>query len=750
VPTLADSLVSSSARRLPIRKRPDLAARLHRYQGRAYWVVKDPLGLNYFRFQEEEFAILNMLDGEASLDEVKERFEAEFPPQKITVEELQQFIGMLHRSGLVITGAPDQGKQLKKRRDERKRQEWIQMLSNILALRFKGIDPNRLLDWMEPKFRFCFTRMGIFVWFAVCLSALLLVTVQFDVFQSKLPEFEQFFGPSNWFWLGLTLALTKVCHEFGHGLSCKHFGGECHEIGVMLLVLTPCLYCNVSDSWMLPNKWRRAMIGAAGMYVELFIASVCTFIWWYSEPGLLNNLALNVMFICSVSTVVFNANPLLRYDGYYILADIVEIPNLRQKSTKVLTTLLNKYCLGLDEPEDPFLPKRNKIFFAIYTVAAVIYRWFVLFSILFFLYHVFKPYGLQIIGQIIGVTSIVGLVGVPAWKIGKFFYIPGRIDRVKKKNLYISLAVLAAIIAAIIYVPLPHHILAVAEIRPFESDAVVVTEAGRMVERRVEPGMRVQQGDVLAILINEDLDREVRRLEGQLAQYEKSQAKLRRDAFTGDREAAAQLAVIRKSIESTRAQIAERTRQIEQLTLRAGSAGVVLPPASLPGRPMVDGGLPTMSGSPFDDRNLGAPLRPEQEFCLIAEPGRWKAVVIIDQSDIEFVQKGQSVELLLDHKQTPRGMIRTTLADVAPKPMDFAPKSLSNKSGGELATETDPETGRERPQGTHYEAFSAELAEEYSATLRNGLRGQAKIRTIPLSIGQRFWRFVKQTFNFHL
>ena len=127
--------------------------------------------------------------------------------------------------------------------------------------------------------------------------------------------------------------MTKVLHEFGHGLSCKHFGGECHEMGVMILVLTPCLYCNVSDSWMLPNKWHRAAIGAAGMYVEVVLASICTFIWWFTEPGLFNYLCLNVMFICSVSTVMFNANPLLRYDGYYILADILEIPNLRQKAT---------------------------------------------------------------------------------------------------------------------------------------------------------------------------------------------------------------------------------------------------------------------------------------------------------------------------------------------------------------------------------------------------------------------------------
>ena len=155
--TLADSLVSSSSRKLPIRMRPDLRARQHRYQGRIYWVVKDPVGLQYFRFEEEEFAILQMLDGQSSLDEIAERFERDFPPQTIRIEELQQFIGMLHRSGLVITDAAGQGPQLKKRRDERKSQERWATLTNILSIRFKGIDPERLLNFSVPYVRWFFT-----------------------------------------------------------------------------------------------------------------------------------------------------------------------------------------------------------------------------------------------------------------------------------------------------------------------------------------------------------------------------------------------------------------------------------------------------------------------------------------------------------------------------------------------------------------------------------------------------------------
>ncbi len=280
--TLRDSLLSSSARMLPIRKRPDLVARRQHYLGRSYWVVKDPVGLNYFRFQEEEYAILQMLDGQTSLDEIKERFEADFPPQKITLEELQQFLGMLHRSGLVVADVAGQGRQLRKRRDERKRKQLLAAVSNILCIRFKGFDPERLLELALPLFPLVLLAVGGGACCLLGLSALTLVIVQFDVFRSKLPEFHQFFSVHNAFLLAVVLGVTKIMHEFGHGLACKHFGGECHEMGIMVLVLTPCLYCNVSDSWMLPSKWRGRPSARPACTSRLVLASICTFLWWFS------------------------------------------------------------------------------------------------------------------------------------------------------------------------------------------------------------------------------------------------------------------------------------------------------------------------------------------------------------------------------------------------------------------------------------------------------------------------------------
>ncbi len=232
MPTLAESLVNSAARPVSLRVRPDLTMRRHRYHGQAFWVVKEPIGLNYYRFHEEEFAILQMLDGHTSLQTIKERFESEFAPQKITFQDLQQFVGMLHRSGLVISEATGQGWQLKKRRDEKSWKELMGKMSNVFALRFRGIDPERILNVVHRYTWWLFTPAAVIFFVLFGLSALTLLLVQFDVFRTRLPAFHEFFGPANWMYLGVTMAVVKVLHEFGHGLSCKHFGGECHEMGV--------------------------------------------------------------------------------------------------------------------------------------------------------------------------------------------------------------------------------------------------------------------------------------------------------------------------------------------------------------------------------------------------------------------------------------------------------------------------------------------------------------------------------------
>ena len=729
-----------------MRMRPDLTAQQQRYQGQIYWVIKEPVGLHYFRFQEEEYAILKMLDGETSLDEIKVEFEILFPPQKITVEELGNFVGTLHRNGLVIAQVAGQGEQLKKRRGEKKRREFMGAFSNILAVRFKGIDPDRLLEWLYPKVRWFYSMPARIVCAILALSALLLVLVQFDNFHTKLPTFHQFFEAKNWIYLGVTLAITKVIHEFGHGLTCKHFGGECHEMGVMFLVLTPCLYCNVSDSWMLPNKWHRAAIGAAGMYVEIVIASICTFLWWFSEPGLLHQLALSTMFVCSVSTVMFNANPLLRYDGYYILADLMEIPNLRQKATSILNRKLGAWCLGLEEPDDPFLPQRNQMFFALYTVAAAIYRWLILFGILWFLYQLFEPYGLKVISQVLAVFSLVSLVAVPLWKVGKFFYVPGRLDKVKRKNVNITLGILVTVALLVLFLPLPYHILCTLEIKPRDADRVHVVVGGVLEVIAVKPGDEVKTGAVLGQLSNTELALEIADIEGRIAQQNARWKTLHTEQFELQNELAGQqLPEVEKSLVALGEQLKEKERDRARLQFVAPSDGTVLPPPAMPRPPdRGTGELAKWSGSPLEPENLGAYLTPPTLYCQIGDPHKWEAQMAVDQDDIEFIRESQPVAIKLD--ELPNQTFHTEIAEIGPE-LKVTPRQLSSKSGGELMSKSD-ETGMERPINTSYQARAA--IDDTQGVLVEGLRGTAKISADWQPIGKRVWRYLVRTFNFKL
>jgi putative peptide zinc metalloprotease protein len=742
--TLAESLVSSSSRKLPIRKRPDLRARQHRYQGRLYWVVKDPVGLQYFRFEEEEFAILQMLDGQSSLDDIADRFEREFPPQTIRTEELQQFIGMLHRSGLVITDAAGQGQQLVKRRNERAKQQRLATLTNILSIRFKGVDPDRFFNFIYPYVRWFFSVPALVGCIILAVCALTLVLVNFDAFQSRLPSFQSFFQAQNWIWLALTLTATKILHEMGHGLSCKHFGGECHEIGVMFLVLTPCLYCNVSDSWMLPNRWHRAAIGAAGMYVEIVLASICTFIWWFTEPGPLNYTCLNVMFISSVSTILFNANPLLRYDGYYILSDILEIPNLRQKASTILSRKLGKWCLGLEEPEDPFLPKRRQWLFATYTVAAAVYRWVVVLSILYFLNKVFEPYRLKIIGQIIALGAFYGLLIQPLWKMFKFFKVPGRLGKVKRLRMYTTLLVIGAIAAAIALVPLPMHVMAPLEVQARGAKSVYALEDGILDEVLVRPGDEIEEGELLARLRNIDLDLEIAELEGQRKVYEAQLAGLMRTSLN-DRRAGDQIDYVTESLEKVKQQLAELELNRQKLRLVAPIAGTVLPAPLVEKQPDA-AQLPRWSGSPFDRENLGATLTAGTKLCQIGDPKRLEARLYIDQGDIDLVEEGQAVEILLAQSAERRYV--STIERKATEDLKVSPSHLSSLHGGGLPTQMGPD-GVPRPLSPVFEA-RAPLPEADANNLRIGLVGQAKISVRPRTLLFRAYRYFSRTFNFEL
>jgi putative peptide zinc metalloprotease protein len=729
--------------------RPDLSSKRQRYHSRSYWVVKEPVGLNYFRFHEEEYAILCMLDGQSSLEDIKERFETEFTPQKITFPDLQQFVGMLHRSGLVISEATGQGKQLKKRRDEKKKKELFGKFSNVLAIRFRGIDPEWFLAKTYAYVAWFFHPLTMMFCVMMGLAALSLVAVEFETFRARLPTFHEFFGPHNWIYLGATMAGVKVLHEFGHAYSCKHFGGECHEIGAMLLVFTPCLYANVSDSWMLPNKYHRAFIGAAGIYVEAILASIATFIWWFSEPGLLNYLALSVMFICSVSTVLFNGNPLLRFDGYYILMDLSEIPNLRQKATEVMKRFMLQTCLGIEQQDNPFLPQERRWLFGMFTIASVLYRWIVVFSIMYFLNKILEPYGLKVLGQMVAVAGLFGLLVQPMWKLGKFFLAPGSMSKVKKPRLIATVAVIVGAIIGILGVPLPFHVNCTFEVSPLGAESVFPGVPGQLSEVAVKPGETVTEGQILARLDNIDLLFHVEKLRGELAELNEQRASLHRQRFT-DLRVATQIPAVDAMIDTLEKQLADETEKLGRLEIIAPVSGTIFPPPVKPHRDSHDGRLPGWSGSPFHAKNRGAVMQAADQFCQIGNAEEFEAVLVIDQSDIDLVgqyynknNRYPPVEMKLDAYRwtTSEGQI----AKLASAPMEVTPASLASQGGGELSAKTDSD-GMLRPISTSYQARVP--LDNSKDLLRVGLTGQARVYTGWQPLGRRLYRYLARTFRF--
>ncbi|MCA9139387.1 MAG: PqqD family protein, partial [Planctomycetales bacterium] len=213
-----------------LRSRFDLEVYPQVRRSQKVWVIKDPVSLRYFQFRDEEYSILTWLDGRSSLEEIKERFERRFAPRRIPASRLHTFIANLHRNGLVISDALGQGDRLLARHHQQRRSSWLTSFANPLAIRFRGIDPEPILRRVYPKIRWIFSARFVFLCVIIVITASMLVVGQYDTFQSRLPEMNTLLNPGNWIWLAIALAMTKLFHEMGHALSCRHFGGECHEM----------------------------------------------------------------------------------------------------------------------------------------------------------------------------------------------------------------------------------------------------------------------------------------------------------------------------------------------------------------------------------------------------------------------------------------------------------------------------------------------------------------------------------------
>jgi putative peptide zinc metalloprotease protein len=722
-----------------LRKRPDLIVQQQRHRGQVYWVIKDPVALRYYRLRDEEHAVLQMLDGTESLEDIRSRFEQAFAPQRLDPQRLQAFLGKLHRQGLILAEAPGQGRELLRQHADWRRQRLLSALGSVLAIRFRGIDPEPLLERIYPSVRWLFSP----VWLSGCtllvLAALLLVTVNFGELWSRLPALEQFFSLSNAAWLAVALAFAKVLHELGHALVCKHLGGECHEMGILLLAGVPCLYCDVSDAWMVGDKWRRAAIGAAGMAVEVVLAAACAVLWWYSQPGLLNSLCFALLISCSVSTLVLNGNPLLRYDGYYILSDLLETPNLWQRSRDALERLLLRIGLGVPEERATAHAGPARLLLAGYAALSIVYGWFVLLTVLWLIHRALQVHRLEVLGTMLTAFVLAGILAPAGWRAARAVQSPLRMRQVRWSRAALSLTVVGVLLAAAFLLPLPQRITAEMIIQPRDARRVYVSVPGVLESVAVRAGEQVAAGQTLAELTNREVDLDVVRLEGQLRLQQTQVRNLHRERVS-DASAGARIPQAEEALRQLEQQLHQRREDQKRLKIVAPTAGAVLPPAQarlFDDAPRDDG---KEAASPLEQSSLGGFLPMATTFCLIGDPGRWEAVLAISQSDIELVRPGQTVAMQL--AELPGETFTGEVLELAEVNVEL--ERPVNHPTEVDAFEQPIRAPNTAPMETRYRARVS--FDPGSHRLLQGFRGQAKVHVAAEPLAGRLLRAVRQTF----
>jgi putative peptide zinc metalloprotease protein len=726
--TPADALAVPHARR-------DLELAPVEYRGQAYWTIKDPIASRYFQLREEERFILGLLDGRLSLDEIIVRFEHRFAPRRLKRTELAGFLALLHREGLVAASAAGQGDHLLERERSRSRRAWLERLGNVLAIRLPGINPNRALTAALPWLAWLFSPVCQCVAVALIVAALAVVAVNFGVLVERLPRFGEFFGPGNWLWLAASLALVKTLHELGHAVTCKRFGGEVNRLGIMLLVFTPALYCDVSDAWMLRDKWRRIAVSAAGVAVELVLAAAATLVWSLTQPGWLNSLALNVMFVCSVGTLLINGNPLLRYDGYYVLADWLETPNLQQQASAAVRRGLAWLCAGVRLDPPRLIAAPGPVVLWTYAVLSLVYKGIVIVGILWLVDAALRPLGLGAVSVLIATMVLVSLAASPIARAANFLTRPHSRRQLDWRRLAAALLVLAALLVVAAIVPLPARVRAPVIMRPAGGRQVFVTTPGSLAEI-ARAGDEVAAGQLLARLVNRQLELDVADLVSRQAQQRLHLAHL---ALRQHREPelADQLPAAEARLADLTRQLSDKRRELARLTLVAPIAGTVLPPPPRPLESSADR-LATYAGTPHEPQNLGCYLAAGTLLCTVADPSRLEAAAIVEQADLATIREGQDVTLTL--QVLPGISLSGRVRQVSRLKSDELPPQLLAARMVPLRMGPD---GRAEPVHTYYEAII--VPDPHAQPLLVGATGWANIAVDPMPLWLRAYRGLRGT-----
>ena len=708
------------------RKRDDLVVVEIRHRHESAVVVKDPLAMKYVRLRDDEYFVLSLLDGHRTLEQICEQYAAKFFPRSVKPAQLNALLFRFHEHGLLVSSPVGQAVTLAGRAQRKRREKIQQALLSPIFIRFPGVDPDRFLSRTIGFVRVLLHPLALALYAVMAMTALVLLSSRFEQFVAETTDMNRWFHFESMAMLMCVIGGTKILHELGHAYACKHFGGECHTIGPMLLLFSPALYCDTTDSWLLPNRWHRAAVGAAGIGVELVLASIATFVWIMTPAGLIHYGAMNVMLVCSVSTLLFNANPLLRYDGYYILSDLCDVPNLAQRSQRMLTSTLTRLFLtGGESQETMENPGRTAM--VVYAAMAWVYRWSLTFAILFLLSRLLEPIGLRSVGlALCFVVASTALYGILKPMI-RFFTQPMKRRKLEMRRIMLT-SIAALMLIALVSYPLPSRVSAVATLTPKSSQAIYASSAG-FIEFIASPGQRVEQGELIVRLRNPAIELDYVSAKGK-RDNQQALVDALRSAELHDPTVSHRLPAAIATLDDLTTQFIMHRGRRESLEIRAGKAGRVLPGERKSSNQEDDEEqLSGWTDYPTDKKNHGCFVANGTELMRIADEETFEAELLLPQSVAQRVMTDAPVKLSL--VAMPGDFQQGQVVDVSRRSMSVLEGDVDGtEAKSALAAGT---TGLD----VSY-LVKVQLPQAHSA-MRPGQQGDALISTAPMSIAQRIY-----------
>ena len=534
-------------------------------------VVKDPLAHRFYEMNPADVELARHLSSGADASEqiriLRENCPAETHglEDKFLLRRAARISAELRATGLArqttnspraASQSPDLGRLLLRAGS---------FISRILFLRFRLFDPTPILDATSGIAAPFFSR-----WFLWTILSLFVIAFTAFVSDGGLSQFDGgwFSSPLSIIALYAGIALLKFIHEAGHAFAVRRFGGQTHEVGLTLVAGLPLFHVEASDSYMFPKKSSRLVVAAAGILIELLACAALILVWLVLADGFLRQLLTSLILIASVSTLLFNGNPLMRFDGYYILADAIEMPDLRQRARAFAANGIANLLSGTKSPNPP--PARESWILGLYGTASPIYLLVVFFGIWKFLSGSLAPHGLKWAGDLLMLSWAATGIIAPAFDTLK--KITARVKTAPpgpRKRAGIFACGLAATAVVLLLVPYPRQIVQTGSLQPSAEATVRASEAGRITSVLVAEGASVLKGKPLAVLENTNISREFESAESSREQAATKWRTAMAAAKTSD------VGVLKSELAAAESRLAEATRRRDALTLRAPCDGIV-------------------------------------------------------------------------------------------------------------------------------------------------------------------------------